>query len=414
MEIPSSLAETRSSAERRQCTPSLGAFFLVPMEQQLVLQVPKEPTCLSLADSGEVTNSSLRMELIPTPHYSESAVGQRVFGVLGVLRLALGRHLVVVTERELCGSIQGRSVWKASAVEAVPIPATATATGTPEQLKAYESNLANLKLFLRDTLFYFSYDFSLTLSQQLLDALPQDGSAGFQWEHSEESFFWNMSIAVPFCRAGFGRFVVAAIDGFFQSCVVQVQRTALRVSLISRRSRHRAGTRFLTRGIDPGGHVANFVETEQILELVEQGLLYSWVTVRGSIPVVWSQLGTERIPRPVVHHSFFAADAFRKHMAQLRQAYGAGITLINLIDQSGKEAHLGDAYEMAVRLFASPDIRYVSVDFHELTKGDKYENLSQLMDVLADDITAEVWFSKSSQGRTSKQRTVARVNCVDW
>ena len=137
MEIPSSLAEARPAAERRLCTPSLQAFFLVALGEQLVLQVPKEPTCLSLSDSGEVTNGSLRMEMIPTPQYADTVVGQRVFGVLGVLRLALGRHLVVVTERELCGSIQGRSVWKASAVEAVPIPATAVASGTSEQIKAY-------------------------------------------------------------------------------------------------------------------------------------------------------------------------------------------------------------------------------------------------------------------------------------
>ncbi len=51
---------------------------------------------------------------------------------------------------------------------------------------------------------------------------------------------------------------------------------------------------------------------------------------------------------------------------------------------------------------------------NSLARGDKYENLSQLMEVLADDITAELWFSKSPQGRTSKQRAVARVNCVDW
>lgn len=112
----------------------------------------------------------------------------------------------------------------------------------------------------------------------------------YQWECSEERFFWNMNIAVPFCREGFGRYVVAVIDGFFQSQVLHMNGATLRLSLISRRSRHRAGTRFLTRGIDPQGNVANFVETEQVLELVEQGVLYSWVTVRGSIPVFWSQV----------------------------------------------------------------------------------------------------------------------------
>ncbi len=409
---PASLAAAPESA-RRLCMPSIGAFFLVALADRLVLQVPKEPTSLSISDTGELVNGSLRLEMIATPVYGETVTSRRVFGILGIVRLSLCRHLVAVTDRELCGTVSGKSVWKATAVETFPIPVAST-TGSAEQVKAHDAHLANLKLFLRDALFYFSYDFSLTLSQQLLEALPQESATAYQWEHSEERFFWNMSIAVPFCRAGFGRYVVAAIDGFFQSHVVSMQKSALRLTLISRRSRHRGGTRFLTRGVDPSGNVANFVETEQILELVDQGVLYSWVTVRGSIPVFWSQLGTERIPRPVVHHTIFSADAFRRHMSQLRETYGSGLTLINLIDQSGKEAHLGDAYEMAVRLYSGADIRYVSVDFHELTKGDRYDNLSQLMEVLADDITAELWFSRTAVGRTSKQRAVARVNCVDW
>lgn len=37
-------------------------------------------------------------------------------------------------------------------------------------------------------------------------------------------------------------------------------------TLITRRSTQRAGTRLFCRGIDQNGHVANFVETEQIVE----------------------------------------------------------------------------------------------------------------------------------------------------
>ena len=405
-----------SSEAKSVCLPSLGTFFLVSQPNRLLLQVPKETTCLALSDSSDVSNSSLSFLMVPSPTSEVGLVARRVFGVLGVLRLSLGRHLIVITERELCGSVQGRCVWKVVQLEAVPIPMTGDVNGTPEQVRAYEAHLQNMKQFLRDALFYFSYDFSLTLSQQLIYNLPQPETAtsSLQWEHSEERFFWNMSIAVPFCKSGHGRFVVAVIDGFFQSHVGQMQSgAAVRLTLISRRSRHRAGTRFLTRGIDPNGDVANFVETEQILELLDQNVLYSWVVVRGSIPVVWSQLGAERIPRPVVHHALFSEDAFRRHMAQLQESYGTGLTLVNLIDQTGKEAPLGDAYEMAVRLFGGPRIRYVAADFHELTKGDRYENLSQLMDVLSDDITAELWFSKTLEGRSSVQRAVARVNCVD-
>ena len=39
------------------------------------------------------------------------------------------------------------------------------------------------------------------------------------------------------------------------------------VTLISRRSRYFAGTRFLKRGINHQGNVANFVETEQLVEV---------------------------------------------------------------------------------------------------------------------------------------------------
>lgn len=37
-------------------------------------------------------------------------------------------------------------------------------------------------------------------------------------------------------------------------------------TVVARRSCRRAGTRLFRRGIDPSGNVANFVETEQIVE----------------------------------------------------------------------------------------------------------------------------------------------------
>jgi hypothetical protein len=41
-------------------------------------------------------------------------------------------------------------------------------------------------------------------------------------------------------------------------------------SLLSRRSRHMVGTRFFARGANLNGNVANFVETEQIVEFGDQ------------------------------------------------------------------------------------------------------------------------------------------------
>lgn len=43
------------------------------------------------------------------------------------------------------------------------------------------------------------------------------------------------------------------------------QQDKYNLTLISRRSRHRAGTRYKRRGVDEEGRVANYVETEQIV-----------------------------------------------------------------------------------------------------------------------------------------------------
>ena len=76
---------------------------------------------------------------------------------------------------------------------------------------------------------------------------------------------------------------------------VRISIWQLRLCLISRRSRYRAGTRYFRRGIDPEGHVANFNETEQILLVGdESGTQLSFVQIRGSIPVYWAEVNTLR------------------------------------------------------------------------------------------------------------------------
>lgn len=96
-----------------------------------------------------------------------------------------------------------------------------------------------------------------------------------------------------------------------------IGRIPFDLALISRRARHRAGTRYFTRGIDSRGHVANFNETEQIIlidahdELAgKTGMLseighggfaevqattkLSFVQTRGSVPVYWAEINNLR------------------------------------------------------------------------------------------------------------------------
>lgn len=53
----------------------------------------------------------------------------------------------------------------------------------------------------------------------------------------------------------------------------------LTVTLISRRSIHCAGVRYLKRGIDEDGHVANFVETEVVLTIFGHCLSFVQVII---------------------------------------------------------------------------------------------------------------------------------------
>jgi|HubBroStandDraft_1064217.scaffolds.fasta_scaffold1885919_1 hypothetical protein len=68
-----------------------------------------------------------------------------------------------------------------------------------------------------------------------------------------------------------------------------------------RRSRFRHEV--FRRGIDNGGHVANFNETEQIANVASQAdqnkaattlNLVSYVQIRGSVPVFWAEINTLR------------------------------------------------------------------------------------------------------------------------
>ncbi len=58
------------------------------------------------------------------------------------------------------------------------------------------------------------------------------------------------------------------------------------------------GTRYKRRGVDGEGHVANYVETEM---LIDCGIhVVSYVLVRGSVPIYWTQPGYKYRPPPII------------------------------------------------------------------------------------------------------------------
>lgn len=114
----------------------------------------------------------------------------------------------------------------------------------------------------------------------------------------------------PFCDP----WVLPIIQGFIetQTCcletgfdlpIVESHFKEVELTVISRRSRHRAGTRYKRRGVDDDGHCANYVETEQVLRFQHHKV--SFVQIRGSVPVFWSQPGYKYRPPPTLLRGIF-------------------------------------------------------------------------------------------------------------
>ncbi|XP_010151137.1 PREDICTED: phosphatidylinositide phosphatase SAC2, partial [Eurypyga helias] len=87
--------------------------------------------------------------------------------------------------------------------------------------------------------------------------------------------------------------------------------------------------------------------------------------------------------------------------------------IINLVDQTGREKIIGDAYLKQVLLYNNAHLTYVSFDFHEHCRGMKFENVQTLTDAIHDIILDMKWCWVDQAGVICKQEGIFRVNCMD-
>lgn len=137
-------------------------------------------------------------------------------------------------------------------------------------------------------------------------------SSSFDVDVFDTSFLWNSHMITPLlefrsrlshidkANLDTSRILTCAIRGFVESITIArpVSRLDGRsrsaglpalLTLISRLSCRRAGTRFNARGIDDNGNVANFVETETVIwnpgtTSTGEAVGFGFCQVRGSIP----------------------------------------------------------------------------------------------------------------------------------
>lgn len=106
------------------------------------------------------------------------------------------------------------------------------------------------------------------------------------------------------------------------------------------------------------------VETEQIVNYC--GRTYSYVQIRGSVPVFWAQRGVfSPIELADTREDSFAA--FSKHFGDLIAQYKRVLIFDLLSEKKEGEAKLSEAYRANAEVYAKEEdanFKYVHFDFH--------------------------------------------------
>lgn len=324
---------------------------------------------------------------------------------------------------------------------------------------ALEHPCMAIKKLLSGGSFYYSVDFDLT--KRLQDRTSE--AATIAIDSLDAGFLWNTYMIQPLVdfrsrlsererdALDGSRILTSAIRGFVRTSAVPASHSPARVTrtgqpsnmtLISRLSCRRAGTRFNARGIDDDGNVANFVETETIF--CTDTLCFSYVQCRGSVPMFWEQAsglpGQQKIT--ITRSAEATQPAFDKHFESLSRAYG-DIYVVNLLsEEKSAELQITRQYEAHIRKYTETrngekgesehlPLRAVNYDFHVETRGTGYQAASGIKRWIMDSaISFEYFLSEEArerprvgpggrkatlvgQNEVLKQAGIFRTNCLD-
>lgn len=157
-------------------------------------------------------------------------------------------------------------------------------------------------------------------------------------EDINDRFAWNTFALQPLIQLNICReLIIPIICGGFKLRVIELDNRFLHIGVISRRSRFYVGARYLRRGIDDYGNVANEVETEMFLQEIDAfdskvKLFSSYTMIRGSIPFFWghTKIGFSIKPDIFINKQkdpkFHATN---KHFDRLLKTYNGPVFVLN-------------------------------------------------------------------------------------
>ncbi|XP_020586302.1 phosphoinositide phosphatase SAC2-like [Phalaenopsis equestris] len=316
-------------------------FFMIGWDKTRtiwkVLSIDRlEPSELNIREDPAVYTETECEDLLNRIHNGNRSSGglrfvTQCYGIIGFVKFLGPYYLLLITKRQKIGSICGHAVFAISKSKIIAIPNPTVSANMPfsKDENRYRKLLCMVDL-TKDFFFSYSYNIMRSLQRNLCDM----ESGGILYE---TMFVWN-----EFLTRGIRSqlkstiWSVALVYGFFKQVKLSLPGKDFMFTLIARRSRHYAGTRYLKRGVNAKGRVANEVETEQILFGVnardEPTQISSVVQIRGSIPLFWSQDSSWLNMKPdIILQKDQKYEATRLHFDNLVKRYGNPIIIFNLI-----------------------------------------------------------------------------------
>ncbi|GAY37585.1 phosphoinositide phosphatase SAC3 [Citrus sinensis] len=349
-----------------------------------VLKIDRlDPLELNIREDSTTYTERECSELLRRIHEGNLATGGLKFvttcyGIVGFIKFLGPYYMLIITKRRRIGAICGHNVYAVSKCEMIPLPNSSVQSSITNSMNEnrYKKLLCTVDL-TKDFFFSYSYHIMRSLQKNFYD--NQTGQVVY-----ETMFVWN-----EFLTRGIRNhlqntlWTVALVYGFFKQATLSVSGRDFKLTLIARRSRHYAGTRYLKRGVNEKGRVANDVETEQIVfEEVPEGFpmqISSVVQNRGSIPLFWSQ-ETSRLnikPDIILSKKDQNYEATRLHFENLAKRYGNPIIILNLIktqEKKPRESILRQEFANAID-FINKDLseenrlRFLHWDLHKHSRS---------------------------------------------
>ncbi|RZB55220.1 Phosphoinositide phosphatase SAC4 isoform E [Glycine soja] len=344
-----------------------------------VLKIDRlDPSELNLREDSTTYTESECSDLLRRIHEGNKSTGGLKFvttcyGIVGFIKFLGPYYMLLITKRRQIGAICGHTVYAVSKSEMIPLPNSSVRSNI---------NFKNENSY--------SYQIMRSLQRNMCD--NETGHVLY-----ETMFVWN-----EFLTRGIRNhlqntiWTVALVYGFFKQEMLMISRREFTLTLIARRSRHYAGTRYLRRGVNEKGRVANDVETEQIVfEDVAEGLpiqISSIIQNRGSIPLFWSQETSKLNIKPdiILSKKDQSYQATRYHFENLVKRYGNPIIILNLIkthEKKPRESILRQEFANAID-FINKDLsdenrlRFLHWDLHKHFQS-KATNVLQLLGKVA-------------------------------